>query len=197
MATLLHIRSSIFGDNGQSAALATDFITQWKENNENAEVITRDLIADPLPQLDADLIAALMSDAENRTGAQQENVDLADRLLAEIQSADQLVIAVPMYNFGIPSQLKAWFDLLARNGVTFKYTEQGPVGLLQDKPVVLIATRGGQYREGGQDFQIPFVKQFLGFIGIKNVKAVYAEGLNMGDSIRDQSLAAAQAEIRA
>lgn len=197
MATLLHIRSSIFGDNGQSAALATDFITQWKENNENAEVITRDLIADPLPQLDADLIAALMSDAENRSGAQQENVDLADRLLAEIQSADQLVIAVPMYNFGIPSQLKAWFDLLARNGVTFKYTEQGPVGLLQDKPVVLIATRGGQYREGGQDFQIPFVKQFLGFIGIKNVKAVYAEGLNMGDSIRDQSLAAAQAEIRA
>lgn len=196
MATLLHVRSSIFGDDGQSSGLANEFIAQWQQTHDKAEIITRDLVSDPLPQLDANLVSALMSSAESRTVQQQSIVDLADRLLAEVRSADQLLIGVPMYNFGIPVQMKAWFDLLARSGVTFKYTEQGPVGLLEDKPVVLIATRGGQYRDAGHDFQIPFVKQFLGFIGLKNVRTVYAEGLNMGDGVQTESLAAARAELQ-
>ncbi|MET4001144.1 NAD(P)H-dependent oxidoreductase [Marinobacterium sp. MBR-109] len=196
MATLLHIRSSIFGDTGQSTALANDFIAQWQLRHDKAEIITRDLISDPLPQLDAEVVSALMSSADNRTAKQQSIVDLADRLLAEMRSADQILIGVPMYNFGIPVQMKAWFDLLARSGVTFQYTDQGPVGLLEDKPVVLIATRGGQYRDGGQDFQIPFVKQFLGFVGLKDVQTVYAEGLNMGDVIQSESLSAARAELQ-
>lgn len=196
MATLLHIRSSIFGDSGQSSVLANDFITQWHLNHDKAEVITRDLISDPLPLLDAELVSALVSSAESRTEKQQSIVNLANRLLAEVRSADQILIGVPMYNFGIPVQMKAWFDLLARSGVTFKYTDQGPVGLLEDKPVVLIATRGGQYKDGGYDFQIPFVKQFLGFLGLKDVRTVYAEGLNMGEPTQAESLSAARAELQ-
>lgn len=195
MATLLHIRSSLFGDQGQSAALAQNFIDEWQDAHANAEIITRDLVADPLPVLDADLVAALMSSPENRSLRQQELVDIADRLLTEVRSADRILIAVPMYNFGIPVQLKAWFDLLARSGVTFKYTEEGPVGLLDDKPVVLIASRGGQYREAGLDYQVPFVKQFLSFIGLKDVQTVYAEGLNMGDGAQAESLSTARAEL--
>jgi FMN-dependent NADH-azoreductase len=97
-----------------------------------------------------------------------------------------------MYNFNIPSQLKSWFDHLARAGVTFHYTEQGPVGLIEDKPVYLVATRGGLYAEQGQDFQVDFVKQFLGFIGLKDIRLVLAEGLAM-DTHRDQSLEQARA----
>ncbi len=192
MATLLYIRSSIFGDDGQSSRLAGEFITQWQKADEHAEVITRDLIADPLPLLDAEVVAALMSESDQRTRQQQAIVDLADRLLTEVRSADRIVIAVPMYNFGVPAQMKAWIDLLARSGVTFKYTEQGPVGLLEDKPVTLIATRGGQYQASGQDHQIPFLQQFLGFIGLKNVKTVFAEGLNMGEELQAQALSEAR-----
>jgi len=197
MATLLHIRSSLFGDQGQSAVLAQGFIKEWQQTHANAEIITRDLTADPIPVLDANVVSALMSRPDSRSPRQQEVIDLADQLLTEVRSADQLLIGVPMYNFGIPVQLKAWFDLLARSGVTFKYTEEGPVGLLEDKPVVLVATRGGQYRDTEQDYQIPFVKQFLGFIGLTDVQTVYAEGLNMGSDIQSQSLSAARVELSA
>jgi len=197
MATLLHIRSSLFGDQGHSAVLAQSFIKEWQQTHANAEIITRDLTADPLPVLDANVVNALMSRPDSRSPRQQEVIDIADQLLTEVRSADQLLIGVPMYNFGIPVQLKAWFDLLARSDVTFKYTEEGPVGLLENKPVVLVATRGGQYRDTEQDYQIPFVKQFLGFIGLTNVQTVYAEGLNMGADSQSQSLSAARVELSA
>jgi FMN-dependent NADH-azoreductase len=192
MATLLHIKTSLFGDHGQSAQLAKSFVDKWLEENEDGIVIERDLASDPVPHLDAYRVTALNSPADERDAEQGAVVEFADTLLAEVKSADTIVIGLPMYNFNIPSQLKSWFDHLARAGVTFHYTEQGPVGLIEDKPVYLVATRGGLYAEQGQDFQVDFVKQFLGFIGLKDTRLVLAEGLAM-DTHRDQSLEQARA----
>lgn len=192
MATLLHIKTSLFGDNGQSAQLAKSFVEKWLSENSDGVVIERDLASDPVPHLDAYRVTALNSPAETRDADQDAVVAFADTLLAEVKSADTIVIGLPMYNFNIPSQLKSWFDHLARAGVTFHYTEHGPVGLIEDKPVYLVATRGGLYAEQGQDFQVDFVKQFLGFIGLKDTRLVLAEGLAM-DTHRDQSLEQARA----
>jgi FMN-dependent NADH-azoreductase len=192
MATLLHIKTSLFGDHGQSAQLAKSFVDKWLEENEDGIVIERDLASDPVPHLDAYRVTALNSAVDERDAEQSAVVEFADTLLAEVKSADTIVIGLPMYNFNIPSQLKSWFDHLARAGVTFHYTEQGPVGLIEDKPVYLVATRGGLYAEQGQDFQVDFVKQFLGFIGLKDTRLVLAEGLAM-DTHRDQSLEQARA----
>ena len=192
MATLLHIKTSLFGDHGQSAQLAKSFVGKWLEENENGIVIERDLASDPVPHLDAYRVTALNSAVDERDAEQSAVVEFADTLLAEVKSADTIIIGLPMYNFNIPSQLKSWFDHLARAGVTFHYTEQGPVGLIEDKPVYLVATRGGLYAEQGQDFQVDFVKQFLGFIGLKDTRLVLAEGLAM-DTHRDQSLEQARA----
>ncbi len=197
MATLLYVKTSLFGDNGQSSQLAEKLIGEWRQRNPQGQVVVRDLIAEPVPHLDAARIGALFSAAEGRTAEQQAVLDFADQLLDEVRAADLLVVGVPMYNFGIPTQMKAWFDHLARAGVTFKYTENGPVGLLEDKPVFLLATRGGLYKDSGVDFQIPFVKQFFSFIGLNDTREIYAEGLNMGDELRDQSLAQAREALAA
>ncbi|SFG59354.1 FMN-dependent NADH-azoreductase [Neptunomonas qingdaonensis] len=194
MATLLHIKSSIFGDGGKSSQLAVDFIKKWQKIEPQGQVVIRDLINNATPHLDADIVTALMTVEADRSTAQQAVATHSDQLINEIRQADLIVIGVPMYNFGIPSQMKAYLDQLARAGVTFKYTDQGPIGLLEDKPVYLFATRGGLYRDSGADFQIPFMTQFLNFIGLKNIDIIYAEGLNMGD-MADTSLAAAKQQI--
>lgn len=181
MKTLLHIQSSLFGDAGKSSALAAQLISRWKTENPTGNVVVRDIISYALPTLTPEVIGALMSQPDQRTPEQAALVELSDTLINEIKHADALVIGVPMYNFGVPSQLKSYFDLLARTGITFRYTDTGPVGLLDDKPVYLLATRGGLYHDNGVDFQIPFVKQFLNFVGLTRIETLYAEGLNMGD----------------
>ncbi|MFW1676851.1 FMN-dependent NADH-azoreductase [Pontibacter sp. JAM-7] len=196
MQTLLQIRSSIIADNSQSTALMTAYTEAWQVRHPEGQVVIRDLAAEPLPVLDGNTLGALMSDPDARSSEQQAVVDLSDKLIAEVKSADQVLIGIPMYNFGIPVQLKAWFDLLARAGVTFRYTDTGPVGLLPDTPVLLFATRGGVYHEVGQDYQIPFVEQFLAFIGLKQTETIFAEGLNMADRA-DSAKAAAQQQIAA
>ncbi|MDO6593077.1 FMN-dependent NADH-azoreductase [Neptuniibacter sp. 1_MG-2023] len=194
MATLLHIKTSIFGDEGKSSQLAAKFIEQWKQTNKDGAVVVRDLIVEDLPHLDSFVVGALMTLEEERSAAQQVLVERSDEFIREIRAADRIIIGVPMYNFSIPTQMKAYFDLLARAGVTFKYTENGPVGLIEDKPVYLFATRGGLYKDNGIDFQIPFVKQFLGFIGLESVEVIFAEGLNMGE-VAAKSLAQAEKQI--
>lgn len=195
MKTLLHVKSSVFGDKGQSTQLADRLIKRWLTENPQGRVVVRDLVAEPIPHFDMQAIAALSTEAEQRTLDQQAIVALSNRLVAEVQEADTLVIAAPMYNFAVPSQLKAWFDQVAKNGVTFRYTEQGPEGLLEDRPVYVLATRGGQYRDAGLDFQIPWVKQILGFMGLKQVEVVYAEGLNMASA--DDAIDQAHSELDA
>ncbi|KEA63991.1 FMN-dependent NADH-azoreductase [Marinobacterium lacunae] len=191
MAKLLYVKSSIFGDQGQSSQLAQTLIEDWKTQNPGGEVITRDLSGDAVPHLDGERFGAFLAPAEERSAAQQAVVELSDTLIDEVRQADMLVVGVPMYNFGVPSQMKAWFDHMARAGVTFKYTETGPVGLLEDKPVLLLATRGGLYKDAGLDFQIPFVKQFFSFIGLNDSRVIFAEGLAMGD-LREETLSNAR-----
>lgn len=195
MRKILHIKASVFGDEGQSSQLAARYIQQWQQRTPQSEVLVRDLIGDAIPHLDAVITGAFFTPEAERNADQQAIVDRSDHLIDEIRAADEIVLGLPLYNFGIPSQMKAYFDHLARAGVTFKYTENGPVGLLDDKPVRIFATRGGLYRDSGMDYQVPFVKQFLGFVGLNNVEVIYAEGLSM-EAHKAQSLASAEAEIK-
>ena len=194
MSKLLHIKASVFGDEGQSSQLAARYIDQWQQRNLGNEVVVRDLVGDSVPHLDGAVVGAFFTPEEQRSVEQQAIVDFSDTLIKELQDADEIVLGLPLYNFGVPSQMKAYFDHLARAGVTFKYTETGPVGLLADKPVRVFATRGGLYKDTGMDHQVPFLKQFLGFIGLNNVEVIYAEGLSM-EEVKDESLAKARAEV--
>mgnify|MGYP003145139853 CR=1 FL=1 len=193
MATLLQINSSLFGDNGNSSVLTQEFVQRWKAQNPTGDVIVRDFAKEEVPHLDAARVQALFSPADSRTPAQQAVLDYSDKIIAEIAAADVIVIGVPLYNFGVPSTLKAYFDHIARAGVTFKYTETGPVGLLSNKPVYIIATRGGIHKGQPSDTQSQFLTNFLGFVGLKDVHFIYAEGLNMGQ--KEQAFAAAKTEI--
>jgi len=140
-------------------------------------------------------IAAWMTPAEQRSSAQQQLAAISDDIIARIKAADVIVVGVPMYNFGVPSQLKALLDRVARAGITFKYTEQGAVGLLEDKPVVIFATRGGVYQGTSMDSQTPFLQTFFNFVGLKDLHFVYAEGLNMGTDAQQAALTAASARL--
>lgn len=193
MATLLQINSSLFGENGNSSLLAQEFVDGWKTQNLNGKLITRDFSKESVPHLDAARVQALFTPEADRTAEQQHVVNYSDQIIAEIQAADVIVIGVPLYNFGVPSSLKAYFDHIARAGVTFKYTETGPVGLLNNKPVYIIATRGGVHQGQPSDTQSQFLINFLSFVGLKDVHFIYAEGLNMGQ--KDQAFAAAKNAI--
>lgn len=193
MARLLQINSSLFGDNGNSSQLTREFVQRWKTQHPEGEVIVHDFAKETVPHLDAARVQAMFTPAENRTLEQQAVVDYSDRLIEEIRTADVIVLGVPLYNFGIPSTLKAYFDHLTRAGITFQYTDKGPVGLLDNKPVYVIATRGGLHKGQPTDTQSQFLQHFFGFIGLKDVHFIYAEGLNMGQ--KDQAFAQAKAEI--
>jgi FMN-dependent NADH-azoreductase len=193
MATLLQINSSLFGENGNSSQLSQEFVQRWKALNPTGEVILRDFAKETIPHLDATRVQALFTPEADRTTEQQAVVDYSDKIIAQIQAADVIVIGVPLYNFGVPSTLKAYFDHIARAGVTFKYTETGPVGLLNDKPVYIIAARGGVHQGLPSDTQSQFLTNFLSFVGLKDVRFIYAEGLNMGQ--KDQAFSAAKAAI--
>jgi FMN-dependent NADH-azoreductase len=196
MKTLLQLNSSLFSGKGQSSQLADKFVAQWAASNPGSEVITRDLAAEPIPHLDAERFGAFLAKAEDRTEDQQAVAALSDQLISELRNADVIVLGVPMYNFGIPSQLKAYFDHVARAGVTFRYTENGPVGLLTGKKAYVFAARGGMYAGTARDTQSGYVRDFLSFIGIDDVEFVYAEGLSMGDASKEAALTKADSVIR-
>jgi FMN-dependent NADH-azoreductase len=192
MKTVLHLNSSIYGDGGQSSRLAEEFVAQ----SPAARVITRDLAKDPLPHLDAERFGAFLAKPEARTLAQQQVLKESDALIDELRQADVLVLGLPMYNFGVPSQLKAYFDHIARAGVTFKYSAQGPIGLLTGKKAYVFAARGGVYLGTPRDTQTPYVREYLAFLGITDVQFVYAEGLAISEASKTESLAAAQRSLR-
>ena len=195
MTTLLQINASLAGPSGQSSRLADRFVADWIEQHPEGHVVKRDLSAAPVPHLTADRFQAFLSPPEARTAEQRAVAEYSDALIAELRAADTIVFAVPMYNFSVPSTLRAYFDHVARAGVTFRYTSNGPEGLLKGKKAYVFITRGGIY-SNGIDTQTPYLKQFLGFIGITDVHVVYAEGLGMGDDVRQQSLAAAHHAIK-
>lgn len=193
MKTLLSIQSSIYSDEGQSGRLSAAFISDWQQRNPGGRVWVRNLAETPLPHLTAERFNAFVTDPDERTLAQRRVAAESDRLIAEFDAADEVVLGLPMYNFTIPSTLKAWFDHVARAGVTFRYTEFGPEGLLRDRPVHILATRGGRYAGTEADTQTGLVRQFFGLLGITDLRFTYAEGLSMGDQERLVTLS--QAEV--
>lgn len=192
MKNILIINSSISGEKGQSNQLIENFVQALPKPYSLTQI---DLNAQTLPHLTMTEIAAWMTPQEQRNAEQAALAAISDQSIAQVQQADLILIGVPMYNFGIPSQLKAWFDRIARAGITFKYTETGPVGLLADKPVILFATRGGIYQDLPADSQTPFLRAFLNFVGLKDLHFVYAEGLNMGPDAAAAALEAAKIRI--
>lgn len=194
MSTLLQINASLAGANGQSSRLAQRFVADWQAQHPDGRVITRDLASDPVPHLTAERFQAFLSQPDARTETQRAVNEYSDALIEEIENADTLVFAVPMYNFSVPSTLRAYFDHIARAGVTFRYTANGPEGLLKGKKAYVFITRGGFYADAA-DTQTPYLKQFLGFIGITDVSFVFAEGLSLGEESRDKSLSQAHDAI--
>lgn len=196
MTTLLKINTSIFSDNGYSSQLANQFAAAWQEEHPTGNVVERDLVNNPVPHLDKARYQAFIAKPEERTAEQKAVVAYSDMLIKEIQAADVIVLGVPMYNFGAPSTLKSYFDHIARAGVTFRYTENGPLGLLKDRPVYAISTRGGIYAGTGHDSQSPFIRDILAFLGITSVEFIYAEGLGVNDAMRDGALARARHRLK-
>jgi len=194
---ILQVNASIRPEGANSTRLANDIVARLQAANPNARLTVRDLGADPHPMLDAAALGALFTPAEQRTETQAARVALDDALIAEVQAADAIVLGVPMYNFGVPAQLKNWIDAVARNGVTFRYTANGPEGLLKGRKVYVGLARGGRYRGTEADSQVPYLRTVLGFLGMTDVQFVYAEGLNMGEDAARQGFAEAEAEIAA
>jgi FMN-dependent NADH-azoreductase len=190
--TILQIKSSLFSSGGQSSQLADEYIARQVAVDPDTDVIVRDLAADPVPHLTAERFQSFLAKPESRTEAQREVAGFSDALIAELRAADTIVIGLPMYNFGVPSTLKAYFDHVARAGETFRYTETGPVGLLTGKRAIVFATRGGLYAGTPLDSQTAYMKTFLGFLGITDVDFVYAEELARGDAKKQVALATAR-----
>ncbi|EGR3414061.1 FMN-dependent NADH-azoreductase [Vibrio parahaemolyticus] len=190
MSRVLALKSSILGDYSQSNKLVEDFI----KNVDQDKLTVRDLAANPLPVLDFAVATALRA-TENLSQEQQAVVDLSDTLIEEVKAADTLVIAAPMYNFTIPTQLKNWIDLIARAGVTFKYTENGVQGLIEGKKAIVVTTRGGIHKDSPTDNVTPYLRTVLGFVGITDVEFVYAEALNMGEDAASKGISEAQSQL--
>ena len=197
MSKLLQINSSLFTPEGQSTQLADLFVANYSKKNPGTEVQKLDLSANPLPHLDGERFTAFTTPADERSDRQKAIAAESDKLIADLREASAVVFALPMYNFGIPSVLKAYIDHIARAGETFKYTENGPVGLLEDKPVYIFAARGGSYLGTDKDTQTGYMKTFLAFIGLTNVQFVYAEGLNLGEESKAESLKNAREQVAA
>ncbi|WP_345794416.1 NAD(P)H-dependent oxidoreductase [Thauera sp. JM12B12] len=194
---ILQINGSARSEGANSTRLADDIVARLRAAKPGATLVLRDLARDPAPLIDEAALAALFTPAEQRTPEQAARVAASDALIAEVQAADAIVLGVPMYNFGISAQLKNWIDAIARVGVTFRYTENGPEGLLKGKTVYVAFARGGRYRDTPADTQTPFLKTVLGFLGMTDVRFVYAEGLNMGEDAARQGFAEAAADIEA
>jgi FMN-dependent NADH-azoreductase len=196
MTTLLQINASIHNGKGQSSQLANQFVAAYQERHPDATIVVRDVAAaEPVPHLNGERFGAFITKPDERSTAQQAIVAYSDALIEELRSANIIVIGLPMYNFGVPSQLKAYFDHIARAGVTFAYTEQGPKGLITGKKVFVFATRGGVYAGTPLDTQTSYVRDFLRFLGMTDVEFVYAEGLHLGPQTKDAGLASAGVEI--
>lgn len=176
---ILHITSSVRGADSESTRVTQRVIDKLLAANPGASVVRRDFGAQPHPLLDGAAVGALFTPAEQRSAAQAARVALDDVLIAEAQAADVIVIGAPMYNFGMPAQLKGWFDAIARSGVTFRYTATGPEGLLKDKKVYVATARGGVY-PADADPQVPHLRMLLNFLGLSDHTFIYSSGLNMG-----------------
>lgn len=192
---ILQINASARATGANSTRLADRITARLLARNPDASVELRDLARHPHPVLDEPALTALFTPAAQRTPEQAARVALDDALIAQVQAADVIVLGVPMYNFGVPVQLKTWIDAIARAGVTFRYTANGPEGLLKGKKVYVALARGGLYRDTPADSQTPYLKSVFAFLGMTDVAFVFAEGLAMGAESADKAFAEAEAQI--
>jgi FMN-dependent NADH-azoreductase len=193
---ILQINSSVRGAASESTRVAGNIVARLSAANPAAQVTVRDLGANPHPVLDGAALGALFTPADQRSAEQAARVAQDDALIAEAQAADVIVIGAPMYNFSMPVQLKAWFDAIARAGVTFRYTETGPEGLLKNKKVYVATARGGIY-PADADPQVPQIRMLLNFLGMTENEFVYSAGLAMGPDAAAKGLADADAAVAA
>jgi FMN-dependent NADH-azoreductase len=196
MSNVLVITSSALGDASVSNRLVEKAVEELRSQDPSITVTTRNVGANPIPHLTFDATIALGAEPSNTV--QAEARALSDELIAEVKAAEILVIGAPMYNFGIASTLKAWFDRVLRAGVTFRYSETGPEGLLKGKRAIVVVTRGGFYSQGPasvMDSQEPHLRTMLGFVGISDVTFVRAEKLALGPDAREQSIKAAHGHL--
>jgi FMN-dependent NADH-azoreductase len=197
---LLHIDSSVLAANSVSRQLTASTVAQWQANHPGTRVDYLDLATDAPSHLSVDSLG-FRSGAEGLNDAQKRENTISEALVSQFLAADVIVIGAPLYNFSIPSQLKAWIDRVAQPGRTFKYTEKGPQGLATGKTVIVASTRGGVYStsEAGRsmEHQESYLQTVFGFFGITDVRFVRAEGVAMGDAAKAQALQAAGADIKA
>ncbi|MBM6596140.1 FMN-dependent NADH-azoreductase [Microvirga pudoricolor] len=197
MSKVLVLNSSASGDASVSKQLVGAAVARLRTQDAALEVVTRDIGANPIPHLTLASATALRG-ADPVDAEQAAAVALSNELVSELKSADTIVIGAPMYNFGIPSTLKAWFDYVLRAGLTFRYSEAGPEGLVKGKRAIVVLSRGGLYSEGPaqvMDSQEPHLRTLLGFMGITDVAFVRAEKLGFGPEAREQAITGAQAEL--
>ena len=193
---LLHLDSSILGDSSASRQLSRAVVEAWQAAEPSAQVTYRDLASDALSHLSAASLVAAGTPAELRNAAQQHEAALSESTLEEFLGADAIVIGAPMYNFALPSQLKAWIDRITVVGKTFSYGENGPQGLAGGKKVVIVATAGGVHsgQPSGAAHE-DYLKFVLGFVGITDIQVVRAEGLAYGEEPRAAAMQAAEQQV--
>lgn len=195
MKRILLIQSSIFDDKSASARVADALVKGLLDNHPGSSVTRLDLARENLEHLQADEFKSWSVPADQRNEEQASLARLSDELIGQLLAHDTLVLAVPMYNLGIPSTLKTWIDRVTRAGMTFRYTEDGPQGLVEGMRAYLVFARGGVYRGTERDTQTGYLKSLLGLIGITEVETVFAEGLNMGEAARQESLDGALSKV--
>ena len=199
MCNILFVSSSPRGSASYSNQIAQRVISDLRERNSNARLVVRDLAQAPLPHIDDDFVTATRAPNGPQTDRQRAILALSDALVDDLLAADIVVIAAPMINFGVPTQLKSWFDYVARAGRTFRYSEAGPQGLVTGKRVIIVSASGGIYSGANAafDFQVPWLRSMLGFLGITNIEVIRVEGTALGPKPAEEAVARAAAQARA
>jgi FMN-dependent NADH-azoreductase len=192
---ILQINASARVAGANSTKLADAISAHLQAKMPTASLVVRDLAKNPHPVLDAETLEAMYTPAAERTALQSQRIEMDSLLIEELFSADAVVLGVPMYNFGISVQLKTWIDAIAKPGVTFRYTEQGPEGLIKGKKVYVALARGGVFRDSAADLQVPFLSNVFSFLGMKEIEFIFAEGLSMGPEAVKQAFAQAELQI--
>lgn len=195
MSNVLIIESSARQQDSISRQLTQQFISQWQAAHPADRITVRDVALNPVPHLDANLLGGWMKPSEQRNDDEQISLDRSNELTDELLAADVLVLAAPMYNFAIPSTLKAWLDHVLRAGVTFKYTPTGPQGLLTGKRAIVLTARGGIHTGASSDHQEPYLRQVMGFIGTHEVAFIHAEGVNLSGDFQEKGINHAKAQL--
>lgn len=196
---LLHIDSGILGTASVSRQLSAEAVAEWRARHPNGEVVYRDLVAQPLTHLAGDQLFAAGADPSQQSPEMRAVLSESEKVLQEFLEADTVVIGAPMYNFSIPSQLKAWIDRIAVKGKTFAYSEYGPKGLAGDKTVIVVSARGGFYSEGSPvaawDHQENYLRTLFGFLGVTDIRFLRAEGVNVSPEQKDKAIAEAKGNV--